>query len=77
MLTNYCGGEKNKMVAANVLNTVLAVAVTLAAIPIVEGFITDANLTGGLALIAGLIPLVMIFGIVTVATKGLVRTGRK
>ena len=56
------------MVAGKIIDTVLAVAITLAAVPIVQGFITDANLTGGLALIAGLVPLILVFGIVSVAS---------
>lgn len=62
--TKCVEGENKKMVEQKVVNTVLAVAVTLAAIPIVQGFIDDANLSGGLALLANLVPLVMIFGIV-------------
>ena len=55
------------MVLNQTMQTVLAVGVTLASIPVVQAFITDANLTGGLALIAGLVPLIMIFGVTRIA----------
>ncbi len=57
------------MASDKMVDNVLGVGIALALIPVIDGFITTANLTGSLALVASLIPLVIIFGLVKASSS--------
>ena len=53
-----------------------AIIVGVALIPIIQGFVTDANVTGSTATLVSLIPLFFAIGIVISTVRGMVGGGR-
>ncbi len=53
----------------NIIMSVIGIVLSVAMIPVVNQFITDANLTGVQSTVLSLVPLVFIFGIVAITVK--------
>ena len=53
----------------NIIMSVIGIVLSVAMIPVINQFITDANLTGVQSTVLSLVPLVFIFGIVAITVK--------